>query len=192
MDKKDKNNDQSSLFFGTIVDNSIESPKLTNNKQRKLHRIDADNYFMKIAFCAAERGTCRRHSVGAVLVKNKMILSTGYNGAPRGAKDCLELDCLRDKLGIKSGERSEICRAVHAEQNAVIQAAKNGVDTEESIMYCTHSPCNICAKIMANAGVKEVYISEKYADESFEKLFQELKIKINYMKRPGLKIDFYE
>lgn len=192
MDKKDQNNDQSSLFFGTIVDNSIESPKLTNNKQRKLHRIDADNYFMKIAFCAAERGTCRRHSVGAVLVKNKTILSTGYNGAPRGAKDCLELDCLRDKLGIKSGERSEICRAVHAEQNAVIQASKNGADTENSIMYCTHSPCNICAKIMANAGVKEVYISEKYADESFEKLFKELGIKINYTKRPNLKIDFYE
>lgn len=179
-------------LYGTIVDNSIESPKLTNNPERKLRRIDSDNYFLKIAFCAAERGTCRRHSVGAVLVKDKMILSTGYNGAPRKAKDCLELGCLRDKLGIKSGERSEICRAVHAEQNAVIQAAKNGVDTEGSTMYCTHSPCNICAKIMANAGIKEIYISTKYADKSFSKLFDELKIKINYLKRPEMTIDFYE
>ncbi len=166
--------------------------KLTKSSRRKIARPDADSYFMKIALCASERATCRRHSVGAVLVKNKIILSTGYNGAAKGAKDCLELGCLRDDQSIPSGERAEICRAIHAEQNAVIQAAAKGMDTEGSTMYCTHSPCIICAKIMANAGVRKVVVFEKYADQAFKDLFDELGIEVNYLPKPDFSIDFYE
>jgi dCMP deaminase len=167
-------------------------PKLTSSLKRKLRRPSIDEYFMKMALVVSERSTCRRHSVGAVLVKNKMVISTGYNGAPKGAKDCLELGCLRDQLGIKSGERAEICRAVHAEQNAIIQASSKGIDTQDSIMYCTHSPCIICAKMMANAGVKEVFVFQQYADPAFKKLFRELKIKLKFLPKPEFKIKFYE
>lgn len=166
--------------------------KLTSSMRRKKTRSTADQYFMKMALVVSERATCRRHSVGAVLVRDKIVLSTGYNGAPKKAKDCLELGCLRDELGIKSGERAEICRAVHAEQNAVIQASSKGMATEGSTMYCTHSPCIICAKIMANAGVKEVVVFQKYWDTAFKKLFKELGIKIRSIKKPDFSIDFYE
>jgi dCMP deaminase len=166
--------------------------KLTKSSRRKTSRPSADDYFSKIALVVSERATCRRHSVGAVLVKNKMILSTGYNGAPKGAEDCLSRGCLRDELGIKSGERHEICRAVHAEQNAIIQASSKGIDTSGSTMYCTHTPCNICAKMMANAGVERVVVFEKYACDSFKELFEELNIKVDFLSRPNLEIDFYE
>ena len=166
--------------------------KLTNSIRRKTKRPDTDTYFMKLALCASERATCRRHSVGAILVKNKIILSTGYNGAAKGAKDCLELGCLRDEQKIPSGERAEICRAIHAEQNAVIQSAMKGLDTTDSTMYCTHSPCIICAKIMANAGIRKVVVFEKYSDPNFQSLFNELGIEIKYMPRPEMSIDFYE
>jgi|SRR3972149_11620959 len=166
--------------------------KLTQSERRKKTRPTADQYFMKMALVVSERATCRRHSVGAVLMRDKIVLSTGYNGAPRKAKDCLELGCLRDKLKIKSGERAEICRAVHAEQNAIIQASSKGMDTFGSTMYCTHSPCIICAKMMANAGIKEVVVFQKYWDLTFKKLFKELGIKIRFIKKPDFKIDFYE
>ena len=177
---------------GTIADHSSKNRNLTKSSKRKTKRIFADDYFMKIALVVSERATCRRHSVGAIIVKNKVILATGYNGAPKGAKDCLELGCLRDELGIRSGERNEICRAAHAEQNAIIQTAGGFADVSGSTMFCTHSPCNVCAKMMANAGISEVVVFEKYADQQFKKLFRELRIKIRYLKQPNLTINFYE
>ena len=114
-----------------------------------LTRPDIDEYFLKIASVVAERSTCRRHHVGAVAVRNKRILATGYNGAPSGLKDCLELGCLRDELNIPSGTRQEICRGIHAEQNVIIQAGLHGVSLEGSTIYATHTPCVLCAKMLA-------------------------------------------
>ena len=165
---------------------------LTKSSKRRENRPNIDEYFLKMALIASERSTCKRHSVGAVLVKDKMVLSTGYNGSAKGAKDCLELGCLRDNLGIKSGEKHEICRAIHAEQNAIIQASFKGVSLVGSKMYCTHTPCNICAKMIANAGIEEIIVFEKYQDDSFINLFEELNIRIRFLPRPSLAIDFYE
>jgi dCMP deaminase len=170
----------------------IDLKELTTTDKRKTTRPDIDTYFLKMATVVSERATCRRHSVGAVLVKDKIVISTGYNGAPKCAKDCFEKGCLRDELGIKSGEKHEVCRAVHAEQNAIIQASSKGMATTESTMYCTHTPCNICAKMMANAGIKKVVVFEKYACNSFRKLFDELNIKIKFLPKPKGIIDFYE
>jgi dCMP deaminase len=175
-----------------VVTSSVKHRSLTKSARRKTIRPKVDDYFMKIALVVSERATCRRHSVGAIIVKNRVILATGYNGAPKGAKDCLELGCLRDELAIPSGERNEICRAAHAEQNAIIQSAGGIMNTEGATMYCTHSPCNVCAKMMVNAGIKEVVVFEKYADQQFKKLFKELGIKIRKIKKPDLAIDFYE
>lgn len=143
------------------------------SKNKKISRPDVDTYFLKMTKVASQRSTCRRHNVGAVLVKNKLILTTGYNGAATGVKDCLELGCLRDELGIESGTQHQICRAIHAEQNAIIQAAKHGVDTEGATMYVTHSPCIICAKMIVNAGIKRVVCITQYPDKDSEELFKE-------------------
>lgn len=145
-----------------------------------------------MALIVSERATCRRHSVGAVIVKDKLVISTGYNGAARGAKDCLELGCLRDEMKIKSGERHEVCRAIHAEQNAIIQASSKGMNLNNSKMYCTHTPCNICAKMIANSGIKEIIVFEQYNDNSFINLFEELNIKVRFLKKPDLDIIFFE
>jgi dCMP deaminase len=106
-------------------------------------------------------------------VKDKRILTTGYNGAPSGLKDCLKLGCLRDEQSIPSGERTEICRAVHAEENVIIQAGLHGVSLEGSTVYCTHSPCRRCAKMLINAKIKRFVYAEGYNDGNFEDLFQE-------------------
>ena len=119
----------------------------------RLNRPSVDEYFLKIASVVAERSTCLRHHVGAVAVRDKHILSTGYNGAASGIKDCLELGCLRNDLGIPSGTRHEICRAIHAEQNVIIQAALHGVNLAGSTIYVTHSPCILCAKMLVNARI---------------------------------------
>src|SRR3990170_9095949 len=121
---------------------------------KKLIRLDTDEYFLKIASVVAERSTCRRHHVGAVAVKNKHILATGYNGAPSGLKDCLELGCLRDELNIPSGTRHEICRGIHAEQNVIIQGRLHGVSLEGSTIFATHMPCVLCAKMLVNARIQ--------------------------------------
>ncbi len=155
-------------------------------------RLSADEFFMKIAHVVAERSTCTRHNVGAVIVKDKHILTTGYNGAAAGVKDCLELDCLRDELNIESGTRHEICRAIHAEQNAIIQAALHGTSTSGATLYCTHSPCILCAKMIVNAKIKKVFSSKDYADNSFIKLFQEAGVEFEVMKRPELTINVKE
>jgi len=124
-----------------------------------------DSYFMQMAKVVASRSTCLRRQVGAVIVKDKQILSTGYNGSPSGLKHCAEVGCLRQKLGIPSGERHEICRAVHAEQNAMVQAAKHGVAINGSDIYTIVQPCVLCTKLIINAGIKRVFYMQPYPDE---------------------------
>jgi dCMP deaminase len=147
-----------------------------------------DEYFMKMAYLIAERSTCIRHHVGAVIVKNNHIISSGYNGAPSGVKDCTELGCLRDQLGIKSGTQHEVCRAVHAEQNGIIQAALHGTSTEGAAIYCTHSPCVICAKMVVNAKIKRFVTCTYYPDKTYEELFRESGVKFDVIERPVLSI----
>src|SRR3990172_5243340 len=154
----------------------------------KIIRPDIDEYFLKIASVVAERATCRRHHMGAVAVRDKHILSTGYNGAPAGAKDCLELGCLRDELGIPSGQRHEICRGIHAEQNVIIQASLHGVSLDGCTIYCTHTPCVLCAKMLVNARIKRFVSFGKYNDESFLSLFREAGIEVDVRKRPDSEI----
>ncbi len=155
-------------------------------------RPGPDEYFLKIARVVAERSTCRRHHVGALAVRDKHILTTGYNGAPAGLKDCLELGCLRDELGIPSGTRHEICRAIHAEQNVIVQAALHGVSLEGATIYCTHSPCNLCAKMLVNARIKRFVSYAKYNDNSFVELFREAGIEINILAKPPSEINDLE
>ncbi|MCX7715899.1 MAG: dCMP deaminase family protein [Endomicrobia bacterium] len=154
----------------------------------KIFRPSWDEYFLKLAFLVAERSTCRRHRVGAVIVRDRRILTTGYNGAPAGCKDCLELGCLREQLGIPSGQRHELCRAVHAEQNAIIQAGVHGIDITAATMYCTHSPCIICAKMIVNAKIKRFVTYKDYSDESFKQLFKEANIEFVKLNLPNLEI----
>jgi len=129
-----------------------------------LPRPSWDEYFMSIAQMVSTRSTCLRRKVGAVLVKDKRIISTGYNGPPSGLKHPEEVGCLREKLKIPSGERHELCRGLHAEQNAIIQAALHGVSTKGSVLYCTHCPCSLCVKMLINAGVEKVIYKEGYPD----------------------------
>jgi len=127
-------------------------------------RPDWDTYFMDMARLASRRSSCLRRAVGAVLVKDRRVLSTGYNGVPSGVTHCEETGCLRDKLGVPSGERHELCRGLHAEQNAIIQAAFHGVSIRDAVLYCTNLPCIICAKMLINAGVRRIVYIDGYAD----------------------------
>lgn len=149
-----------------------------------------DEYFMKVAALVAERSTCLRHNVGAVIVKDKRIVSSGYNGAAKGVKDCLELGCMRDALGIPSGTRHEICRAIHAEQNAIIQGAFHGISVSGGTIYSTHTPCMICAKMIVNANLKEVVSYQDYADEEAKKFLAEAGVTLRKVSRPEEKIKF--
>ncbi len=159
---------------------------------RRLIRPDSNEYFLKIASVVAERSTCRRHHVGAVAVRDKHILATGYNGAPSGFKDCLELGCLRDELGIPSGERQEVCRGIHAEQNVIIQATLHGVSLEGSTIYATHTPCVLCAKMLVNAKIQRFVSFGKYSDDSFIDLFKEAGIEVDIKKRPLSQIRYLD
>ena len=155
-------------------------------------RNNIDDYFLKIAFVVAERSTCRRHHMGAVAVKNKHILTTGYNGAPAGGKDCLELGCLRDEKGIESGTMQEICRAIHAEQNVIIQAGLHGVSLEDSTVYCTHTPCVLCAKMLVNAKIARFVTFGQYNDDRFIELFHQAGIEVDIKERPPSKITYLD
>ena len=137
-----------------------------------------DEYFLEMASLVAKRSTCLRRSVGAVIVKEKRILATGYNGAPSGLKHCVEIGCIRQKLKIPSGERHELCRALHAEQNALIQACLHGISVKGATLYATTQPCVICAKMLINAGIKEIVISEGYPDKMAMSFLKQAKIKI--------------
>ncbi len=124
-----------------------------------------ETYFMDITALVARRTTCLRRAVGAVIVKDKRILSTGYNGAPSGIRHCAEVGCLREQLKVESGMRHELCRGIHAEQNAIIQAAYHGVSVKGASLFCTNQPCSICAKMIVNAGIVAIYYRSGYADE---------------------------
>jgi dCMP deaminase len=123
-----------------------------------------ETYFMDITALVAKRTTCLRRAVGAIIVKDKRILSTGYNGAPSHIRHCREVGCLREKLEVPSGQRHELCRGIHAEQNAIIQAAYYGVSIKGAMLYCTTQPCSICAKMIINAGITSIIYASGYAD----------------------------
>jgi len=142
-------------------------------------RISWDEYFMRFAELAASRTTCLRRSVGAVIVKNKHILATGYNGAPKKVPHCKDLGgCLREKLNVPSGERHELCRALHAEQNAIIQCAMSGQNIEGATIYITHQPCIICSKMIINAGIKRIVVREGYPDNLAKQILSEAGLSI--------------
>lgn len=153
----------------------------------KKARISWDEYFMQIAHLVAQRSTCLRRSVGAVIVKNKRMLATGYNGAPSGMEHCFEIGCLRDKLKIPSGQRHELCRGLHAEQNAIIQASLYGISVKDSAIYVTNQPCVICAKMLINAGIKEIVIAGQYPDKMAMDFLKEAKIAVRVFKGEGKK-----
>ncbi len=150
-----------------------------------------DEYFMKITHLVSERSTCMRRKVGAVIVKDKRIISTGYNGAPRGLAHCLEIGCMREQMEIPSGERHEMCRGAHAEQNAIIQAASSGISMEGATMYCTTAPCSTCAKMIINAGIERLVLGGRYPDKLGEDLIGEAGIKTEYqiMETSGAETD---
>lgn len=137
-----------------------------------------DEYFMSITEMVAQRATCLRRKVGAILVRDKRIIATGYNGAPAKVSHCLDIGCLREQQGIPSGERHELCRGLHAEQNSIIQAALHGFSVEGATLYCTNMPCAICSKMLINARIEKIYYKEGYADSLSSLLLAEAKIPV--------------
>jgi dCMP deaminase len=133
---------------------------------------------MNITSLVAQRSTCTRRAVGAIIVKDKRILTTGYNGAPSGIKHCLEVGCLREEMNIPSGERHELCRGIHAEQNAIIQAGYHGVSVKDAVLFCTNLPCSICAKMIINAGIIKIYYETGYADLMSQEMFEEAGVEV--------------
>ncbi len=154
-----------------------------------MNRIDKrpswEDYFMDITQRVAARSTCLRRAVGAIVVKDKRILTTGYNGAPSNIRHCGETGCLREKLNVASGERHELCRGIHAEQNAIIQAALHGVSIKGSTLYCTNLPCSICAKMIINAGVKKIIYLSGYADALSMEMLTEARVEMIQFKQEG-------
>lgn len=150
----------------------------------KVQRPSWDEYFLKLAHLVSQRSTCLRRKVGAVIVKNKHILSTGYNGAPKGIIHCAITGCLREKLHIPSGERHELCRGLHAEQNAIIQAAVYGVSLVGARLYCTNQPCFICAKMLINAGIDKIIITDGYPDKMAADFLKEAGVKVKIFNNP--------
>ncbi|MFW9986446.1 MAG: cytidine/deoxycytidylate deaminase family protein [Candidatus Odinarchaeota archaeon] len=146
-------------------------------------RPTIDEYFIRFAELAATRSTCVRRQVGAVLVRDKHILSTGYNGAPANMEHCTTETCLRLTTGVKPGERHELCRGVHAEQNAIIQCALHGVSSRDATLYVTHSPCTICAKMLINAGIARVIVKCQYPDKDGIEMLQESGIEIDFVEK---------
>ena len=141
-----------------------------------LSRPTWDEYFIEITKMVAKRSTCLRRHVGAILVKDKRILATGYNGAPQNIRHCLEIGCIRETKKVPSGERHELCRGIHAEQNLIIQAAYHGISIAGSQLYCTNFPCSICAKMIINAGITKIIYLEGYPDELSQELLKEANI----------------
>ena len=138
---------------------------------------------MDITHLVAKRSTCLRRQVGAILVKDKRILATGYNGAPSGIAHCLDIGCLREKNKVPSGERHELCRGSHAEQNAIVQAAAYGIPIKEASLFCTNLPCSICIKMIINAGIKTIFYEEGYPDTLSEELIREAGITLTKIQK---------
>jgi len=155
-------------------------PKLLEKK--KSARPSWDEYFIDIARLVSKRSTCLRRKVGAVIVKQRRVLATGYNGTPTNITHCEETGCLRESLGIPSGQRHELCRGLHAEQNALLQASLYGISLEGASLYCTTQPCIICVKMLINAGIKEVVIRDGYPDKLAREFLKEAKIKVRKAK----------
>ena len=145
-----------------------------------------DEYFMEIARQVATRSTCLRRHVGAIIVRDKRILSTGYNGPPRGLRHCDDTGCLREQLGIPSGQRQEICRGLHAEQNAIIQAALHGVSVEGGTVYVTHQPCITCAKMIINSGIVRAVCANAYPDELSRGMLDEANVALEVWETPSV------
>ena len=145
-------------------------------------RPTVDEYFMEIAVVVAKRSTCLRNHVGAVIVRDKRILSTGYNGAPRNLEHCLDIGCMREAQNIASGTMHEMCRAVHAEQNAIIQSALHGVSIEDATLYCTHQPCVLCAKMIINSKIKRVVFANNYPDTEALRFFKSAGVEVKSFK----------
>lgn len=148
-------------------------------------RPDWDDYFIEMTNVVKTRSTCTRRQVGALIVKDRHILATGYNGVPSGITHCEITGCLREQMKIPSGQRHEICRGLHAEQNAIIQAAYQGVSIKDSILYCNTKPCSICAKMICNAGIKKVIYVEYYNDPLADEMFYEKKIQLIKYEKKG-------
>ena len=146
-----------------------------------MNRPTWEEYFMEITRLVAKRATCLRRQVGAVLVMDKRLLATGYNGAPSGLAHCLEVGCLREKRQIPSGERHELCRGLHAEQNVIIQAAFHGIRIQGSTLYCTNLPCAICTKMLINAGIQEIVYKSGYGDDLSKEMLLEARIPIRQL-----------
>jgi dCMP deaminase len=137
-----------------------------------------EEYFMDITRLVARRSTCVRRAVGAIIVKDRRILATGYNGAPSNVRHCSEVGCLRARLNVPSGERHELCRGIHAEQNAIIQAAYHGVSIRSATLFCTNQPCSICAKMIINAGIACIVYEDGYADDLSQEMLAEAKVEL--------------
>lgn len=148
-----------------------------------MRRPTWDEYFMEMAYMAASRANCVRRQVGAVLVRDNTILATGYNGPPSGAQHCDVVGCIRIDMDIPSGERPELCRGLHAEQNAIIQAAVNGTSIKDSVIYTTTHPCVTCAKMIINAHIKEIIYAEGYPDELSELMILDSDVKTRRFKK---------
>ncbi|MGB9887315.1 MAG: deoxycytidylate deaminase [Moorellales bacterium] len=148
-------------------------------------RPDWDEYFLRICRVVAERSTCLRRRVGAILVRDGRILATGYNGAPTGLPHCDQTGCLREQLGVPPGERHELCRGLHAEQNAIIQAALHGVSTQGAVLYVSCHPCTVCAKMLVNAGIAKVVVEEGYPDPLAAEILREAKIEVTRFRGEG-------
>ena len=155
-------------------------------------RPSYDEYFMEMAHVVSKRSTCMRRKVGAILVKDKHILSTGYNGAPKGLKHCSEVGCIREKMNVPPGERHELCRGLHAEQNAIIQAAVFGISIRNYILYVTNTPCIVCAKMLINAGVTEIIYAGNYPDSLSIEMLRESKIKLQNYRIKEKQNTFYQ
>lgn len=147
------------------MNSAIRTNMDAKNNNPNNPRPSWDEYFMNIAGIVSSRSTCLRRQIGAIIVRDKKILSTGYNGAASKIRHCLDIGCLREKLSIPSGERHEICRAIHAEQNAIIQAAISGTSIKDAIIYCTARPCSLCAKMIINAGIRCIVYKGDYPDD---------------------------
>ena len=139
---------------------------------------------MGITQLVAQRSTCLRRQVGAIAVRNRHILATGYNGAPHGVAHCLETGCLRQQMNIPSGQRHEICRGIHSEQNVIIQAATHGVSLDGADLYCTHHPCSLCTRMIINCGIKHIYYLDAYPDELSKEMLHEAGVQVCQLELP--------
>ena len=149
-----------------------------------MDRPSWDEYFMEMAELTSKRSTCLRRKVGAVIVVDKRIVATGYNGAPKGLPHCEEQGgCLREKLGVPSGQRHELCRALHAEQNAIIQAAVMGNSIDGASIFVTHQPCVICAKMIINAGITRIVVRNGYPDKLAQEMLEQADIKVEMLEK---------